>query len=88
MKTLLQENWEVVENGHVEPENTINWSNAQMIALQKVSTKDNVAFCTKLWMSLALRILQLQNLQKQHWTFQRRRIKEMSEASAASNSQG
>ena len=42
MKALLdsQENWEVVENGHVEPKNNTNWANAQMTVLQKSCRKD------------------------------------------------
>jgi len=83
MKALLgsQENWEVVEDGFDEPANTTGWSNAQLKVLKDARVKDKAALYirTKLWTSLALRRLQVLNLQKKRETYWRRRIREMTE---------
>ncbi|KAJ1391337.1 hypothetical protein SESBI_36728 [Sesbania bispinosa] len=45
MEALLgsQDNWEVIENGHEEPETTEGYSNAQLNALKVVQSKDKAA---------------------------------------------
>ena len=81
MKALLgsQENWEVVEDGFDEPTNTTGWSNVQLKVLKDARVKDKAAlyilYQAVLWTSLALRRLQVLNLQKKCGTYWRRRIR-------------
>jgi len=49
----------------------MNWLNAQLNVLKAAHMKDKApcTYCTKLMIIMALRRLQVQNLQKKHQTF-------------------